>query len=159
MTVGDEATVLWLTRVEGRSMEPTLHPGLLVPTRALGPRAALRRGDVVVAEPRGLGRRVVKRVVGLPGERLTFDGGRVAVDGAALDEPYATASTYRGELLVPAGAFVLLGDNRDASEDARSWPSPFVARAEIVGRLLGRRRRRAAPPSDVSAVGGAARPR
>lgn len=134
-------TAVWLTRVAGRSMEPALRPGRLVPTRAVGPRTVLRRGDVVVAEPHGLGRRVVKRVVGLPGEHLTFDGGRVAVDGRPLDEPYAGASTYRGELRVPDDAYVLLGDNRDASEDSRSWPRPFVARTEVVGRLLRPRRR------------------
>lgn len=128
----------WLTRVEGGSMEPTLRAGSLWPTRSLCPGDPVRRGDLVVAEPAAAGRRVVKRVVGLPGERVTLDGGRVTVDGRPLAEPYASASWYRGVFDVPDGSYLLLGDRRDASDDARTWPRPYAARGELVGRLLRR---------------------
>lgn len=126
----------WLTRVQGRSMEPVLHSGQLVLTRSLRCAGRVRRGDLIVAEPAGVGRRMVKRIIGLPGEQVAFGDGIVSIDGVALDEPYATPATYRGSFAVPSGHYLLLGDNGDASDDARSWQQPFVARTELVGRLL-----------------------
>lgn len=126
---------LWLTRVRSHSMAPGLRDGQLVWT--VRPRR-LRRGAVVAVDSRQVGRRIVKRIVGLPGEHVRLDGRRVLVDGHELPEPYATASTYRGEFHVPAGHYLVLGDNRDTSADARSWPDPYVPREEIVGLLLGR---------------------
>ena len=142
----------WLTRVRGRSMEPALRPGQLVLTRAVRPAARVRRGDLVVAEPAGVRERVVKRVVGLPGERIELRDGVVSVDDVVLDEPYTTASVYRGTFDVPPGHYLLLGDHRDASDDARSWPRPCVPRDRIVGRLLRRRRRAARPGPTVRGV-------
>lgn len=127
---------LWLTRVESVSMEPALRPGALVLTRALGPGMPLRRGDVVVADSDELGRRVVKRILGLPGEQISIRDGRVRVDGRPIAEPYASVSVYRGDFSVPQGRFFLLGDNRDVSSDSRSWRTPCLPRNRIVGRLL-----------------------
>jgi signal peptidase I len=117
-------------------MAPTLRDGRLALTGALPPAYPLRRGDLVVAEVPGLARRVVKRVVGLPGERVTIRGGAVVVDGVAIDEPYASSSVFRGDFEVPQGHYLLLGDNRDASDDARSWSQPYVAQSALVGRLV-----------------------
>ena len=117
-------------------MAPRLRHGQLVPTTR--PRRAIRRGAVVAVDSREVGRRVVKRVVGLPGERVRIDGGRVRVDEVLLDEPYASLSTYHGTFDVPARLYLLLGDNRDASTDSRSWANPYVSREEIVGVLLRR---------------------
>jgi signal peptidase I len=151
----------WLTRVQGRSMEPALHHGQLVPTRSLRGAARIRRGDLVVAEPARVPQRVVKRVVGLPGEHVAFRDGVVSVDGRPLDEPYATPSVYRGSFDVPPGHYLLLGDHRDASDDGRSWAQPFVARDRIVGRLLGHRNVPNAPDPGSGAfalAAGVARP-
>lgn len=131
--------LLWLTRVESRSMEPTLRDGQLVLTRSLRRTTPIRRGDLVVADSPELGRRVVKRVIGLPGERVVASGAAVTVDGAVLDEPYASRSVFRGRFAVPDEHYLLLGDNRDASNDARSWRDPYLARERIVGRLTLRR--------------------
>lgn len=128
----------WLTRVRSGSMEPTLRAGTLWLTRSFG-RRAVRRGDVVVADSAELGRRIVKRVVGLPGEHLVLVDGRITVDGRVLDEPYARPSVFRGTFRVPPGHYLLLGDDRDASDDARSWRQPYLPREALVGRLVGRR--------------------
>lgn len=130
----------WLTRVRSRSMEPTLRDGRLVLTRSLrSRRRPVHRGDLVVARSPELGLHIVKRVIGLPGEQVVIDGGAVTVDGVRLDEPYATPSVYRGRFAVPAGHYLLLGDNRDASDDARSWTRPYLPRDALLGRLVGRR--------------------
>ena len=130
---------VWLTRVESSSMVPSLRDGDLVWTVRPGRTRPLARGAVVAVDSRELRRRIVKRIVGLPGEHLTIDGRAVVADGRLLDEPYATGSSaYRGAFHVPDGHYLLLGDDRDASSDARSWLHPYVARAEVVGRLLTR---------------------
>lgn len=126
----------WLTRVASESMAPTLRPGQLVLTRSLRRTSPIRRGDLVVADSTELGRHVVKRVVGLPRERVAIRSGVVTVDGVRLDEPYATPSFYQGDFDVPAGHYLLLGDNRDASSDARSWRQPYLPAERLVGRLI-----------------------
>ncbi len=126
----------WLTRVESWSMHPTLRPGHLYLTGSLRRGAPIRRGDLVVVDSAELGRRVVKRVIGLPGERIGIRGGAVSVDGVALAEPYASASTFRGTFVVPADGYLLLGDNRDASSDSRTWRRPYVPLEQIVGRIV-----------------------
>src|SRR5690606_26846185 len=78
--------------------------------------------------------------VGLPGEHVRLEDGRVWVDGGLLAEPYATRSTCHGTFDVPQARYFVLGDNREASSDSRSWRRPYVARSEIVGVLLPRLR-------------------
>lgn len=90
----------------------------------------------------------IKRVIGLPGERLVVDPrGRVSIDGKALVEPYVKnlcPVDERGmgpcrplNVLVPPEHVVVLGDNRGNSWDGRFWPGgPFLPREEIIGRAF-----------------------
>ena len=127
----------WLTRVQSHSMAPTLPDGALALTLRLGRRATLRRGDIVVVDSRELGQRVVKRIVGLPGETVAFRAGQVHIDGQPLAEPYASRSVFTDSFQVPPGHYLLLGDHRDASSDSRNWRQPYIARDAIVGRIVG----------------------
>ncbi len=127
----------WLTRVRSDSMLPTLHDGQLAPTERVRRSSRIRRGDVVVAASAELGRSVVKRVVGLPGEQVGIALGTVSIDGWPLAEPYASPSVFTGAYRVPEGSYFLLGDNREASSDARSWGQPYLCRESIRGRVLG----------------------
>ncbi|HQZ37143.1 MAG TPA: signal peptidase I [Ilumatobacteraceae bacterium] len=133
---------LWLTRVQSESMTPCLRDGQLVWTIRCRSDRSLRRGAVVAVDSRELGFRIVKRIVGLPGEHLRFEGSELWVDGRPVAEPYAIHSSFRGTFDVPEGHYLLLGDNRVASNDARAWRRPYVARTEIVGVLLQRNRDR-----------------
>lgn len=130
-----QARPLWLTRVRGVSMEPALHDGQLVPTRRLRPTDAIRRGDLVLVDSGRPERGFVKRVVGLPNEHIAFTDGRVLIDGHPLDEPYAGPSIYNRQFRVPEGAYLLLGDNREASHDSRIWADPYIPRPHLKGRL------------------------
>jgi signal peptidase I len=100
-------------RIPSESMEPTLLVGdFLLVDKQIGveaaphvfaPGSAIRRGDLVVFRyPVDPSRHLVKRVIGLPGERIHLHGGRAYINGQALNEPYAVfrpaaADSYRDE--------------------------------------------------------------
>jgi signal peptidase I len=112
-------------RVRGESMRPTLRPGQRIAVGPLGgppPRGAV----VVLRHPADDRFELVKRVVGLPGERLRVVGGTIEVDGRPLPEPYlAPRQESRGvpalEVVLGAGEYLVLGDRRDGSTDGRAF--------------------------------------
>lgn len=116
-------------------MEPALHDGQLAWTRPLRNTDRILRGDLVIVDSIELGRRIIKRVIGLPTEQIEIRDGAVTVDGTDLDEPYAAASVFHGSFAVPDGHYLLLGDNRDASNDSRSWQQPYISKEQIKGRI------------------------
>ncbi|MDB4324824.1 signal peptidase I [bacterium] len=97
---------------------------------ALLPTRAIRRGDVVVfKQPQTPETDFIKRVIGLPGDRIAIRRGEVYVNGERLDEPYV-GGLYRGPepphrpfepLLVEDGHYFMMGDHRNASQDSRAW--------------------------------------
>jgi signal peptidase I len=126
------------TRVYGQSMEPNLHTNERLVVEKLSYRFhGPRRGDIVVLhDPSGGPELLIKRVVGLPGERVTLADGRVYIDGALLDEPYLaqpTAGNTRTWLVPPLAVFVM-GDNRGASRDSRVFGT--VSLDQIIGRAV-----------------------
>jgi signal peptidase I len=125
----------WLTRIESDSMRPTLRPGQLALTTRLRRTSTVRRGSLVVVDSRELRRRIVKRVIGLPGDQIRIHDGLVYINDALYREPYVTRSVFNGLFQVPAERYFLLGDNRDASSDSRSWAMPYVTRDQIRGKL------------------------
>ena len=106
--------------VSGGSMRPTLDPGHRIAVAPLV--RPPRRGDLVVLA-RADDLEVVKRVVGLPGERVRLAAGRLEVDGAPVPEPYLAGDAGAGELEVELGPaeYLVLGDHRAASTDGRDF--------------------------------------
>ncbi len=102
------------------SMEPALAQGDYLITT---PITSAQRGDIVIyPDPTMPDRWLVKRAVGLPGEKVSIAGGQVAIDGAVLAEPWADGPTLpEGDWTVPAGSILTLGDKRRLSSgDGRS---------------------------------------
>lgn len=124
-------------RVDGRCMEPNLHHGERVLTEKVSYRwRQPRRGDVVVFRvPDGSGDLMVKRVIALPGERISIRDGEVYINGRPLPEPYRCYEMhyFMGEKVVPEGMLFVMGDNRDVSNDSRDWG--FLPMSHVVARV------------------------
>ena len=95
------------------------------------------RGDVIVFRyPRDPSRDFIKRVIAVPGDTVSIQGGQVTVNGTLLEEEYLDETT-RGDLdntVVPDGSYFVLGDNRSNSSDSRSWG--FVPEENIIGKAM-----------------------
>ncbi|HEY6252628.1 MAG TPA: signal peptidase I [Candidatus Angelobacter sp.] len=159
------ATAVRPMRVSAHSMENTLCDGQLVLVRTLDAwfhapslfTRAPQRGDIVVlrvADPgmfsSGQDSLVIKRIIGLAGDRIRIVRGVVFVNGSPLNEPYVhhdilyqpgadswpqdiTGAGQR-DVVVPGGSLFVLGDNRGQSRDSRLWgPMP---QGNVVGYLL-----------------------
>ena len=134
------------SRVPSASMENTIMTG----DRILGSRLSYyfgntpERGDIVIfthkAEPGKDKTRLVKRVIGLPGETVDIREDKVFINGSdtPLQETYLPeamdSKDYHFE--VPEGCYLMLGDNRNHSIDARGWEDPYVTEDEIKAKVL-----------------------
>ena len=146
------------------SMEPTLDISDRVLVEKVSYRFGdVKRGDVIVFvhndstldEPQpnlvarffiGLGQAVgvtppsdrdfIKRVVGVPGDKLSCSGGKLHRNGARVDEPYLPPDTTTdcGPTTVPAGKLFVMGDNRNNSQDSRVFGA--IDRSSVVGRAF-----------------------
>ena len=125
------------TRVEGQSMEPNLHSEQRLVVEKLSYRFhGPQRFDIVVLKVPSQGEELlIKRVIGLPGETVEVRDGRVYIDGNLLDEPFTEDTTSPGrdtKITVPPLHIFVMGDNRDRSNDSRSFgPVPID---NVVGR-------------------------
>lgn len=111
-------------------------------------------GDIAVFDSKAAGKRLVKRVIGVPGDTVAMRDNHLYINGAAIDytattngdwiehlpgkthivrtNPQAGSFSTFGQVTVPAGQYLMLGDNRDNSADSRVIG--FVPRSEFVGR-------------------------
>jgi signal peptidase I len=124
-------------RVEGISMEPNLHEGQFVIVSRLAYRWDIpQRGDIIVFHyPLSPDRRFIKRVIGLPGDTVSIQSGKVFVNGQELDEPYlAVEPRYSGEWSINENEVFVLGDNRNNSSDSQNWGSLPIE--NIIGKAF-----------------------
>ena len=124
-------------RVDGESMEPGLHTDeFVIVDKVTYLFHAPERGDIIVFHyPLDTSRDFIKRVIGVPGDRVSTTSTSVIVDGQTLHEPYIRvpfnfeSNTWK---LGPHQFFVM-GDNRDNSLDSRSWG--LLDKSYIVGKV------------------------
>lgn len=126
------------------SMENTIMPG----DRLLGNRLAYikdgpERGDIIIFHnPDNEEELYVKRVIGLPGENVVVEDSKIYIDGSEtpLEENYLkeewVIKTGPFEFDVPEDSYLVFGDNRNDSWDARYWANTYVSRDKILGEAV-----------------------
>lgn len=133
--------------VQSGSMESTIMTG----DRVICNRLAYLNGkperfDVIAFEYHQEGQELVyvKRIIGLPGEKVEVRDGKVYINDSETPLPDDFVDTSIsgvpvgdfGPVVVPEGEYFVMGDNRNASYDSRRWPYPFVSREDILGKAL-----------------------
>ena len=113
--------VCLLAFVKGRSMMDTLRNGDVLFALRRGVRGELHRFDVVLCRYPHRRQLFVKRIVGLPGERVAIEEGRLMIDGAAVEESFPLRVSRRDmvERRLGEDEYFVLGDNRPSSRDSR----------------------------------------
>lgn len=129
-------------QMPGNSMDPILQEGdtILVNKMAyllFSP----RRNDVIVFRQDGKEHSYnsVKRVIGLPGEKIQIKDGAVYIDGERYEEKNSvdtmiTAGVAEEEITLESGEYFVLGDNRNQSEDSRYSSVGMITKKEIIGK-------------------------
>lgn len=129
--------VFMLVLVPSGSMLPTIQKNSVLFCTYLHNMDKVERGQILVFDSEELGKTLIKRLIGLPGETVVIrEDGSITVDGQPLEEPYVVYPQMGQEMEfeVPEGHYLFLGDNRAGSEDARYWEEPFIPTEKIKAR-------------------------
>lgn len=132
-------------KVSGMSMFPNFHDGDYIITDKITYRFSTpQRGDIVVFKnPRDQAQDFIKRIIGIPGDRVKVAGGQVYLNNKILTQPFLKSSIVTDpgsylregiEVTVPPNSYVVFGDNRPRSSDSREWG--FISKEEIIGKVF-----------------------
>jgi signal peptidase I len=129
--------VIMLNLIPSGSMENTIMTGdLVIATRY--DKTNINRYDIMVfIPPDDTSSYYIKRVIGLPGETIVVEDGKVYADGVELDDsfiPEEMKTSGDGTYEVPEGCYFMLGDNRNHSLDARFWKEKYVPIENMVAK-------------------------
>ena len=138
---GLRSTVVEAVTIPTGSMLPTIQlQDRLVVDELSYKLSEIKRGDVIVFHPLATvdssGDLWIKRVIGVPGDKVEIKEGMVLVNDQALTEPYEMAKpnyTF-GPLVIPKDSYFVLGDNRNDSVDSHYWG--VLPAKNVVGRAL-----------------------
>lgn len=124
--------------VSGLSMAPQIASGEIVLINTMAYRfGAPQRGEIIAFHHDGATPEIfIKRIIGIPGDRIRIENGTVFRNGKRLDEPYVRYRDTRSfpEVVVPPGSLYVLGDNRVKSDDSRFWG--FVPESAVLGQAI-----------------------
>ena len=123
-------------RVDGFSMRPTLEDGEFILVNKLAYKfTEPKRGEIIVFRSPVTPEDLIKRVIGMPGDRIVIRDGNVFINDVQFQEPYiAAAPLYSGTWQVAENTLFVLGDNRNDSSDSHAWG--LVPMENVIGRSL-----------------------
>lgn len=105
-------------RVNGTSMYPTLKQNEIMILNKIGLKSGINRFDIVVVKTENT--RIIKRVIGLPGESVMYDDGKLYIDGKYVEDEYSLSKTKDFDnIVLKEDEYFVLGDNREVSKDSR----------------------------------------
>lgn len=126
--------------VKGQSMEPNFRNGDYLIVDEISYRLQEpQRGEVIVFKyPNDPSQRYIKRIIGLPGEKIKIENNKVMANGEVLDEsayiPLFETTAGAAEFTLKSNEYFVMGDNRSASFDSRRWGA--LSRKNIIGRVI-----------------------
>ena len=125
-----------LVTVPTGSMQDTIMPGDRLYVNKLFDIKDAKRGDILVFQSDELNKKLVKRLIGLPGETVEInENGEVFINDEKIEEPYVIKSEGKAKSFeIPEKSYFFLGDNRIGSVDARVWINPYIGEDKIIGK-------------------------
>lgn len=132
--------VVEAVQIPSESMEPTLLVNDRLFVEKITPTDEYQVGDVIVFHPHFSSQYdlLIKRIVGVEGDKIEIRGGVLYRNDQKVSEPYIKERmTYEfGPVYVPKGSFLVLGDNRNESYDSHLWEDPFVKQENVIGKAI-----------------------
>lgn len=96
----------------------------------------IKRGDIIVFYSQELNETLIKRLIGVPGDKIEIKNGILFINDEQIEEDYVKNNNqYNGTFKVPDGKYFFLGDNRPHSNDSRFWKNPYINSSDIKGKL------------------------
>lgn len=130
--------------ISGQSMYPTLNnKDYVFVNKVVSSKKSIDRGDIVVTNSNlidaktGKNKKIIKRVIGLPGDHLEIKNGEVYINGDLYKEEYLSTNYTEGyvDIIVPFESIFVMGDNRQNSEDSRNDSIGCIKLNDIIGKL------------------------
>ncbi len=141
--------VIAIQNVSGNSMDPTVKEGQLVIVSKISYRiSSVKRNDIVALKNNG--KSYIKRVIGLPGEKIEYMNGLLLVNDTPFKENYLNENVVTTNFLfsdicdiekcpdgvIPEGKYLVMGDNRPESLDSRTPSFGLVDKSDIKGKVI-----------------------
>ena len=132
--------------VSGDSMKPNLNNGEMLLVRKIGYSGkTIKRFDIVVLKTTNENKEeeIIKRIIGLPGEHISYKNNKLYVNDKIVEENYKYRDTNDFNLeeictcsQIPERKYLVLGDNRPISKDSRSSSVGLIDESEIFGKAV-----------------------
>lgn len=126
-------------RVDGQSMNTTLHDGeIMILDKIYYKKHDIKRFDIVVIDEGE--KSIIKRVIGLPNEAISYQNNKLYINGKKIDDPYPSEKTDDFSIMdigyekLPADCYFVMGDNRTNSDDSR-FSFGAIKKEKIMGRV------------------------
>lgn len=128
--------------INGESMSPTIHNNeRVLVNKLIFQISSVKRFDMVAIQTKSSNKSLIKRIIGLPGERLEYKSNTLYINGQKVEDPFndntkdfSLINTYNLKE-IPTDKYFVLGDNRLFSHDSRSLDIGLISKSEIKGKI------------------------